>query len=414
MNLTIERIARATGDERGVALPLALLGLVAVSLLVTTALVTSSTELALSNAHQDGTRGIYQAEGALEEYVASRFAVGGADAATRLQGSDAPAAFVTGSGAAYSIAVSRLFDTGILSGGGLLSRDETFSLVSQAANGRGRAVGALITVHREMLPFQANITSAAMVGAEQLALPGGSYTLSGIDGCTGDTVAGLTLADGVKLTKEIKPGQVVGGVDSTDIAIADFAQHVFGGLTPEEVAGLANIKWGPIAGGSAHGGDLDVSHTKAISGGLNWGCPTGLVNCGTDPDTTFYPMVAVKPNGGGLVNIGGSGQGFLIVLGEAELENHFKFSGVVVVVGDVKINANVEIDGALIALSDVTLGEQTASDGDADELTLNGQTSVRYDSCEIAKATDRANSALMDMQPQQFLEPTRSWFEVVR
>lgn len=410
MNRTLERIR----DERGVALPLALLGLVAVSLLVTTALVTSSTELALSNAHQDGTRALYAAEGALEEYVASRFAVGGAAAATRLQGSDSPADFTTSGGDDYSIAVAELFNTGIVATSTLLTREETYSLISQPADGRGRAVGAMITVRRQMAPFQANINSAALVGAEKLALPGGSYTISGIDGCTGDTLAGLTLADGVELTKKIKPGEVVGGVDSTDIAIDEFARHVLGGRTPEEVAQLANIKWGPLAGGSAHSGSLDVSNLNSMESGRNWGCPSGLVSCGSDPDSAFYPMVAVKPNGTGKVSIGGVGQGFLIVLGEAELEQHFKFNGVVVIAGDVKINAHVEIDGALVALSDVTLGDQVMNDGDDDQLTLNGQTTVRYNSCKVAKATDRANGLLMDLQPQEFPEATRSWFEVVR
>ena len=56
--------------ERGVALPLALLGLVGVSLIVTTALLTSSTEYAISSAHQDATRALYIAEGGLQAYVA--------------------------------------------------------------------------------------------------------------------------------------------------------------------------------------------------------------------------------------------------------------------------------------------------------------------------------------------------------
>src|SRR5688500_17498727 len=63
-------IVHTVRNERGVALPLALLGLVSVSLLVTTALVTSSTELAISGAHQDATAALYTAEGGLQAYVA--------------------------------------------------------------------------------------------------------------------------------------------------------------------------------------------------------------------------------------------------------------------------------------------------------------------------------------------------------
>ena len=78
--ITNTAVVRTVRDERGVALPLALLGLVTVSLLVTTALVTSSTELAISGAHRDATEGLYSAEGGLQAYVAERGTVAQNDA----------------------------------------------------------------------------------------------------------------------------------------------------------------------------------------------------------------------------------------------------------------------------------------------------------------------------------------------
>ncbi|HVH13694.1 MAG TPA: hypothetical protein VM759_11610, partial [Longimicrobium sp.] len=55
--------------RRGIALPVALVGLVAVSLLVTTALLTSSTEFAISAANTAGSRALYTAENGMQEFV---------------------------------------------------------------------------------------------------------------------------------------------------------------------------------------------------------------------------------------------------------------------------------------------------------------------------------------------------------
>src|SRR5688572_11463397 len=123
-------------DERGVALPLALLGLVTVSLLVTTALVTSSTELAISGAHRDATEGLYSAEGGLQAYVAERGTTAQNDAG---QGefTFAPAA----GGPRVRVSVVQL--------GSRLNPDQTrlrlLNVMARPAANGGRTVSALIT-----------------------------------------------------------------------------------------------------------------------------------------------------------------------------------------------------------------------------------------------------------------------------
>ena len=57
--------------RRGIALPVALLGLVAVSLMVTTVLLTSSTESAVGAAHVDAARSLYTAEQGLNTFVSN-------------------------------------------------------------------------------------------------------------------------------------------------------------------------------------------------------------------------------------------------------------------------------------------------------------------------------------------------------
>src|SRR5215207_3767979 len=67
--MVMKRIVRRLRDRRGVALPVALVGLVAVSLLVTSALLTSATEGAISAAQSSSARALYDAEGGVQQYL---------------------------------------------------------------------------------------------------------------------------------------------------------------------------------------------------------------------------------------------------------------------------------------------------------------------------------------------------------
>ena len=148
------RIPRLQGDERGVALPLALVGLVAVTLLVSTALVTSTIELAISSAHQAATESLYLAEGGLEAFVAARGTVLHEIAGTGSIDFSPPG------GAPVQITVVHL--------GNRQTADSTslrlFSVRSTPAQG-GRSVAAQVT---QMLvpprPLALDITSALMAG----------------------------------------------------------------------------------------------------------------------------------------------------------------------------------------------------------------------------------------------------------
>lgn len=59
-------------EEQGIALPLALVGLVAVTLIVSAALVTASVEWAMSRAHRDATQALYAAEAGLNAFIGER------------------------------------------------------------------------------------------------------------------------------------------------------------------------------------------------------------------------------------------------------------------------------------------------------------------------------------------------------
>jgi hypothetical protein len=152
-------------EEAGVALPVSLLCLVAVSVLVTGALVTASVELDSSRAQQEAARSLYAANAALEEFVAAR--------ALRVEQPDqrlvnGETSFTLATGEQYTMVVSELFrgSPAELPDGGLHRRD-TYAVVAQPASGRGRTVGALVEAARtaEAVPPDAGTGGDADEGA---------------------------------------------------------------------------------------------------------------------------------------------------------------------------------------------------------------------------------------------------------
>lgn len=406
-------------DRRGVALPLALLGLVLISLLVTAALLSSSTQFAMSNAQQEGTAGLYASDAALESFVNAKAVLG---TATALERGSEPHQF---NNVTWTMHVSRLSQrgTGANPDNAEQNRvEETYSIVAEPPQNRGRRVGALVTATRDYNRFDTNINSGASVSSDKIKLPGGSATLSGIDtsSCATGDVAGLTLAAGVDAS-QVNRNQVEGRIDTTTITKANFAAHLLDGLSPEQFAKIANIKWGvpALVGAKPHPTyTFDTNafdHTRAS--GLNWGCPIGLASpdpCLNDDDKNYMPVVAVQPPTGTQAQFKGVGQGVLIVLGNARFNAGFIFKGIVIVVGELTVNGGTNVYGAMVALGDVTLEDQTAADADGEQATFNGQSLVKFDRCQLNNAIDAINKAMAGSAPQTFNGTTHAWFEVVR
>lgn len=400
-------------DRRGVALPLALLGLVLISILVTAALLSSSTTFAMSNAQKDGTTGLYASDAALEAYVAARAAAGGADALH--PGDDS---FDFGN-LAWKMRVSRLarIKSPHPTNNELNRLTETYSIIAMPDDDHGRRVGALYTVTRDYNRFNTNINSGASVSADRIKLPGKSATLSGIDtsSCRTGNVAGLTLAAGVD-ANQVNEGQVEGGIVQTSVSKSNFATYLLDGMSPEQFANLATIKWGQFPGAKTGTYTFDtngIDYTR--DSGLNWGCPAGVdVRCATDPDRDFSPVVAVRPPPGTQAQFKGNGQGVLIVLGDARFNAGFVFKGIVVVVGELTVNGGTNVYGAMVALGDVTLENQTYADRQGEEVTFNGQSLVKFDRCQLNNAIEAVNNSMSRTAAQQFVGSTYAWFEVVR
>jgi hypothetical protein len=395
--------------EEGVALPLALLGLVVVTILVTAALMTSSTEVALSAAHEAGTRGLYNAETALEHTVAERAA---AEAVTDAVYPD------TVDGTPYDVAAAVLLKGPLTQVDSFLVRRTNYSLIAAPASGRGRSVGAMVDAVQQALPFGLHITSGAMVGTDAIKLPGKSYVITGQDtsNCSTGDVSGMVVAADVDTSKIGKPDEVIGGIERSSVDKLQFATFVLGGRSPDQAALAASIKWGSLPGGRRlTSTNMFSAPTLDRDSGMNWGCPLGIVaSCATDPDTSYYPVVAIRADPGTEIHLTGSGQGVLIVIGDARLNSGFLYKGVVVVTGDLTVNGGSNVVGSLVALSDLTLQDSTYADSGTDETSINGSGEIRFDRCSVERAQQAANGLLLDAAPAAFPEPTYGWFEVVR
>lgn len=402
MNSRIAQVFAPVRNQRGVALPLALIALVGVSVLVTGVMLQSSTEVAASSVHQDATRALYIAESGLEAYVAQRSATFDADAE---EGNFFP---FTPTGASAEDEVNiRVIQVAEI------DNRTTYSIRSEPATAGKRTVTAMVT--RVAPAIDININEAASVSADKITIPGNSAQIVGTDtsSCSTGDVKGLTIAEGVEV--DLRESTVEGGIDSTNISKADFAEYVLG-MEPREMAKFADIRWGEL-GPSAlpYSGFGIPSGDNPRESGLNWGCPVGASGegfraaCQNDVDKDYFPFVAIDPPAGETVELEGEGQGALIVLGDAHGNAGFAYKGIVIVTGNLQLNGGSRIYGSLVALGTVTL-DDTVQDDD-DEVLLNGQNLIQFNRCTLNEAIQAMNDAATG---QALPNQTFAWTELVR
>jgi hypothetical protein len=408
-----ERGARGLLDERGVALPLALFGLVAVSLLVSSALLTSSTEVALSRAHQDGTRGLYAAETSLESFVAERAVA--VPQQSRLLAGSTTGQF--GGAGAFNFDVSLLAQTPVVSVGNQISRTETYSIVAAPAGRRGRSVGALLEVSREGTPFQITVDAGLTVGGD-IQVTGNSTVSDGrnTDCHEPDRQAGnaIQVSAGSRITQQ-GSAVIEGKADTASYHKSQMVNLILAGMSlPQAAQELATVRFGP--------GEFN-DRARSTRGGVvypatdryNWGCPNASTDScnsvpGNQSNRDYFPIVAIDANGGRVIINGDHGQGILIVHnGSAEIRGNFVYNGIVLVERDLVIQGTGGTDGVKIEGAVVALGENSTI-----EDNLSGNAVVTFNRCVVNVAQASASERRIESAAQMFRSSTFAWFEVVR
>jgi hypothetical protein len=412
----MKRPTRATlllRDRSGLALPLALIGLVAVSLLITTAIVTSSNEVALSFGHQRGAKGLYRADEALERYVAGRAGVAWSPGVQKLATGSSSVQLADGS--VYNLRIAELSRQRATDPGGSVTRTEVFSVMAEPSGGRGRSIGALLRAVRTSPPVTLNINSGLTLGVNTTV--SGNATISdgsdGGAGCSPDSAAEHAIVYGSDNTVSVDgSANIVGTTQQDTLSGAKLIAQVFNGMTIDELATYANIRFGPAYNQPKYENAKKPNSAHAEFK-YRWGCPEALMEqqlLASCPAGTadYHPVVAIDAAGGTVDISGDHGQGTLIVRnGTLRIRGNFLYGGIIISEGATHISGTPIIEGALI-----TLGSETTIDPDA-ALTA-GASVVRYNRCSVIQAQAGIAAGSLDQREQVISDRTWGWFEVVR
>ena len=131
--------------------------------------------------------------------------------------------------------------------------------------------------------------------------------------------------------------------------------------TPAQMADSVSIDWAGISSGSALTPDITI--------------PPGSWPSFSDPN--YWPTIKVNGNW----TLPGNGQGTLIVTGGLTISGNITWNGVLLVGGNLTSNGNNSVNGATVTGLNVKLG-QTLPQGDVG----NGTKSYNYNSCNVAAA----------------------------
>lgn len=434
MNHCFQRLAAPVRNRQGVAFPIALLGILGVSVTVTAVLLTATTENALSFAHKDATRALYVSQGAVEAYVAEKgmqltaienfsyLRVGGPE-------TDRTRITVRQVGSAVPSAPNAQLNW---------PRDLLFAVEAQPING-GRTVGALARVMSVVMKLK-NDVDAAVISAKDVTINGAKTNISdGSDSpyCTEDPAGNaLQIKEGAKV--DTGQATITGKVSTLDQSDSyDYVYDMLGTSFKNLIAN-ANIKidQATVEGNNtitSFGSTADPTNAQATP--RNWGCPWDLMkdqnkNCSNDgatadaqaadavKDSVHFPIIAINAmntNGTwGTVKLNlDHGQGLLIVYnGDLSIAGNLSFKGLIIVEGNFTVNASgggantPKIEGSIIGL-----GKGDGISKIDEDMDIVGAPTIRYNACAInsvIKAIQETNA--FDRETPR----TSSWYEMVR
>jgi hypothetical protein len=403
------RFARLAADRRGVALPVALFGLVAVSLLVTTALLTSSTEYAISAAHRTAAGSLYNADAALEQYVFDRAQLGGVYMQATQNGVAAGP-----DGRNYSMQVSRLSWTNVdAPPAGTVQATELFSIVAQPQDGRGRGVGAFLRLLRSAARLSTNINAGATSGGD-IKITGSSFISdgrSGVNYCnTTDNQSDYAVQVTQGSTIDSKAKNLEGATNVTDYNKSELASRVLGpGVTLRSLADQAQIKFGPRWNKPDFGGRPSSASGTATD--YDWGCPAALgISCPNTAASLRHVVVGIDAHGGSVSINGDYGQGMIIILnGSMSIQGNFVFKGIILVEKDMDIRGGSGGQDSKIEGAVVSFGQSSTI-----EDNLSGNATIKYNFCAIQDAERAMNQNALQTAPQGRVGSTFAWYELIR
>jgi len=422
-------------DRAGVALPMAVIGLVLVSVLTIGAIVVAGSEFSATNAHQDATRQLYNAERGLQRYLTT-VATGGALP-------EIGTSTVTPPGERYPVRVTVAEMGRSTSGSTITITYSATAAVLLPGNALGRTLMAMFTAQVPAAGGLALPAGATFAGDVTID---GSIRLAGIQEaakCAMDTVRNsLAMLTGAKLVLKTDSAKALPqGKVTLNMNVEQLKYQLLRGQSVQDLANKAQIRFpygtrqagssisvggytaskpeskAPLATTTTTGQKVSpvrvTTYNPSTSHPYNWGCPyttMGRTGCDWTPaaDTTFYPIISIDARGGTVTLAGDHGQGLLVVTGgNITIGSTFFFKGIIVADGELDINSTARVDGAVVGFGAVDVV------GDDDIHNIMGSTIITYDQCVV----DKMNALLgagVGAGSAPVISQAFAWREVVR
>jgi hypothetical protein len=424
-----DRETRRSQRSEGIALPVALLSLVAISVLVTGILITSSTEAALSIAQQDGTEDLYAAEGAIEAWVAARNHTLAPEVVTGW--------IPPGGSRPLRITVERLMQAAPDAGNA--DRNALFAIHAEPirpAAGARSTVAFIRARQMELEPFEGEIDAPLTTGGDLRLEAGQTGTYRLYDGrdspfCDADASAGDGLLHAHRASVVLGGGDPVQGeVRRSELDGQALLDEVLGGVSMRDLAWNADLRFGRYFQQPGwQDGAQPSSH--AADSRLDWGCPRELVSairaasttkpaeCSSAVDADRYTIVAIDGENGTVTLDADHGQGLLIVInGDLHITGGFVFQGLILVERDFRLDGGganwpASIEGAIVAGGQLIVDDAGAAGLGGS--SVGGQRAIRFNRCALQQAQQAFNArdggawAAPRVQGR-----THAWFEVLR
>ena len=406
-------------NRHGFTLPLALVILVAVSMMVATSVHVSLGDFHSNRGGRLAARALFAAEAGSQHTIA-RWASG--PYGSLVPGDSTSSAWTTlPDGSRYRSVVARLDDG---SGDSPLYRVTTEGRPSRTSTARRRVTTILTGGASSPLCCDAAITVAGRLRVD--AEPGeyedgegpgggpppwaggggGGGERPNIDGrdhvpvawagyCPSlqDPVAGIRVARAQDVQIQ-RDALVVGNPETlVDSSVDQGVVQVIGGTTYAALAARADIVF------EARDDEVEDVRPRSRSGACNtsdrrnWGAPR-------NPGSVCWDYLPVIHARGDLtIDDDGHGQGILLVDGDLEVEDEFHFYGLVIVRGTVRWRDDARLTGGVVVGNRGNPGIQSR---------IEDETAIDYSSCAVARATGRFGGTAQGVRPL----PGRHWFEV--
>jgi hypothetical protein len=355
--------AEHSRNRDGFALPVALLAMVVIGAIVTGGFYVSTQEHDISVSSEQGARALYVAQYGLDEALATW-------TNAHVAGNTGPVTTSLWTGGrevgTYQIGVLHL-------------GDRVYALESEGRAMRGqqaavRRVGSFVRTTSAQAPYNSALT---VIGAFNRA---GNASISGTDGCGGETVAGVMGVEEGLITgiTQGNNNQRITGDPAVDYdpTMDQTKLSSFGDIDLDYLRNSATHRY---QGSPAHPQGMAPATMVAPSGETV--CNTNIdLNWGDQADTpgacgTYYPIVHLQGNG---KLDTGEGQGIIIVDGDLHIDGNFSFSGVLIVTGKFTMaGPGSKVRGTVIVQGGGELDTTNEQEGNA---------MIEYNSCKVRDA----------------------------